>query len=395
LLSAEVERGAEIPYAFEEHGAPGRPPLYEYRPLIRSFVGARAERLARGEDARLAVEELRREPGAAIFARAHAGTKATDEDALVRTVLLPLLARTAERSGGFDWDDDAFDGAYAELEHALFGGRRSYAALAPLIGLSSGVRSDLGRGVRVRPAVAGELAQYWPEASGLLPPDFGREADRMCVLELEQTLPPKASEPPDAPGELGDAVTVLRLATAAPVSAGPVLFERLDWRPLGIRPLLPISATQPPGEASKLDRFRAALARSLMERISGADADPELAEALDLWELALFQEDPSRSEQLRTALMAVLGSGDGLWAAALRAALLLGQTPRERAEAMRALRALARGDRADAKTRDLLRRTFVEVLLQTERERLIQDLDGAALGLRPRPAIAPIAGVAS
>ena len=384
-----------MPYAFEEHAAPGRPPLYEYRPLIRSFVGARSGRLARSDDALLALDELRREPAAAVFARVHSGTEATEEEALMRTVLLPLLVRTAERCGGFDWDDAAFDGAYVELEQAMFGGRRTYAALAPLLGLSSGLETQLGGGIRVRPAVPGELAANWPEASGLLPADFGREPDRMCVLELEQALPPRAVDLPDAPGELGDAVTVLRLATAAPVSAGPVLFERLDWRPLGIRPMLPIAATQPPGEPSKLDRFRAALARSLLERISAADADPELAEALDLWELALFQGDPSRSEQLRSALGAVLGSGEGLWAAALRAALLLGQTPRERAEAMTRLRALARGDRADAATTDLIRRTFVEVLLQTDRERLIRDLDGAALGLRPRPAIAPIARVAS
>ena len=65
--------GAELPFAFEEHSAPGRPSLYEYRPLVRNFVEARAERLAASDDARIAIDELRREPAAAIFARAHAG----------------------------------------------------------------------------------------------------------------------------------------------------------------------------------------------------------------------------------------------------------------------------------------------------------------------------------
>src|SRR5205823_12932389 len=137
----------------------------------------------------------------------------------------------------------------------------------------------------------------WPEANGLLPRDFGREVDRMCVLELERTLPAGSVEGPDAPGELADAVTAIRLATAAPVAAGPVLFERLDWRPFGIRPVLPIAATAPPGEATRLDPFRAGVATDLRMRLGGADDDPRLGDALDRWELALFQSEPFRGEQ--------------------------------------------------------------------------------------------------
>ena len=88
LLGSEQ---TEVPFAFEEHAAPGRPSLYEYRPLVRNFVEARADRLARHEDARIAIEELRREPAAAIFARAHAGLKPTEDEALLRTVLLLSL----------------------------------------------------------------------------------------------------------------------------------------------------------------------------------------------------------------------------------------------------------------------------------------------------------------
>ena len=112
----------------------------------------------------------------------------------------------------------------------------------------------------MRVAATGELAAMWPEAAGLLPRDFGREPDRICVLELERSLARGTSEAPDAPGELADAVTAIRLATSAPVAAGPVLFERLDWRPYGIRPVLPIAATAPPGEATRLDPFRASVA---------------------------------------------------------------------------------------------------------------------------------------
>ena len=120
------------------------------------------------------------------------------------------------------------------------------------------------------------------------------------------------------PGEIADAVTALRLATCGPIAAGPVLFERLDWRPFGVRPVLPIAATQPPGEPTRLDVFRGETARVLIGKLGAAEDDRELGDALDRWELALFQDGSFRAEQLRSSLEALLGDGDGAWAAALR-----------------------------------------------------------------------------
>jgi hypothetical protein len=239
--------------------------------------------------------------------------------------------------------------------------------------------------LRVRPAASGEVSKLWPEAKGLLPPDFGREPDRLCVLELERDLPSAGAEAPDAPGELADAVTAIRLATAGAVAAGPVLFERLDWRPYGIRPAVPIAATIPAGEAARLDPFRGRLAADLREQLELADDDPELGEALDRWELSLFQAEPFRSEQLRESLGALLGGADGLWPGAARAALLLGSGTRERSELMAVLRGLARGEEAEALAADAVRRCLVEVLLHGDRARLVDWLDDALLGVRPRP----------
>jgi hypothetical protein len=381
-LLADLDDGAELPFAFEEHASLGRPALYEYRPLVRPFVEGRAYKLARRDDAQLALDELRREPAAAIFARAHAGARPSEDDALFGSVLLPLLLQTAELCGGFDWDDAAFDRAYLELEASLFGRGHSYGAVAPLVGVTlGGEQIELGGGTRVRAAANGELAKLWPEANGLLPPDFGGEPDRLCVLELERVLERRETDPPDAPGELADAVTALRLATAAPVAAGPVLFERLDWRPYGIRPVLPIAATQPAGEPTRLDSFRGALAADLLPRLAAADQDPDLGEALDRWELSLFQDGPFRAEQLRESLVALLGGTDGLWAAVIRGAILLGEDGRQRAEAQARLM----GDPDP----DLVRRALVETLLRGDRSTLVQMLDETILGLRPpsaRPA---------
>jgi hypothetical protein len=368
----------DLPFAFEEHTSASGPALYEYRPLVRGFVEARAERLARREDARLALDELLREPAAAIFARAHAGTRPSEEQALLGSVLLPLLVATAEACGGFDWDDAAFDRAYAGLERDLFGEGHLFAAVAPLVGLSAVEPLELGGGIRIRPAVVGELAAHWPEAQGLLPRHFGREPDRLCVVELRRDLQRGSRNAPDAPGELSDAVTALRLATAGPIAAGPVLFERLDWRPYGIRPVLPIAATAPTGEPTRLDSFRARLAGDLRARLGAADADDRLGEALDRWELSLFQDGPFGDEQRRESLAALLGDGDGQWAAAVRAAMLLGETPKERGE-------LLGGLRGGSPAPDVLRRALVETLMHGDRTGLVATLDESILGLRPRP----------
>jgi hypothetical protein len=382
-LTREVESGADVPFAFDEHSSRSGPAFYEYRPLVRDFVEDRAGRLFALNDTALALEELRREPATSIFARAHAGGRMGADQALFRAVLLPIVLDTADACGGFDWDDSAFDRAYAGLEGTLFGEERRYAAVAPLVGLEAGGTIELGGGIRVRRAAEGELRASWPDGARLAPDDFGRETDRMCVLELEQALPAGGSSAPDAPGELADAVTALRLATAGPIAAGPVLFERLDWRPYGIRPALPIAATQPPGEPIRLDSFRGSVARALRERLLVADADSELADALDRWELSLFQGDPFRCEQLRSALEALLGRGDGLWAASLRAGVLLGENGRERAEVLGALRALGSGRTAPAAA-DAVRRALVETLTHGDRLGLLAALDESLLGVRPR-----------
>ncbi len=375
LLRELDDAGESLPFAFEEHEAKHRPALYEYRPLVRDFVESHERRLRGREDALIALEELRREPAAGIYARAHAGREPSEDDALFRTVLLDLLIRVGEACGGFDWDDEAFDRSYAELERSLFGERRSYAAVAPVVGISTGAQRELGASLRVRAAADGELARHWPEAKGLLPPGFGREPDRYCVIELRAGLD-AGEDVPDAPAEIADAVSAIRLATNAPLAAGPVLFETLDGRPYGIRPVLPIAATQPPGDPTRLDEFRAPLAAELLVRLGLADADTNLAEALDRWELSLFQNEPFRSEQLRAAFAALLGS---TWP--LRAAVLLDGSQEQRETLHGDLADLADGGEATPLAADAVRRSLVEVLREGDRADLAPRLDRMLLGL--------------
>jgi hypothetical protein len=345
---------------------------------VRAFIEEREPMLRAREDARLAVEELRREPSAAIFAKAHAGKRASEDEALFRTVLLGLLISTAEACGGFDWEDEAFEHAYAELERSLFGERRKYVAIAPLVGLSLAKPVELAPELSVRPYVTGELSTHWPESRGLLPRDFGREPDRLVVVEVRRELD-AGEPPPDAPGEIADAVSALRLTTAAAAAAGPVLFETLDGRPFGIQPVLPIAATQPPGEPSRLDTFRSPIAIDVLSALGDADGDPELSDALDRWELSLFQSEPFRAEQLRAALGSLLGE---TWA--MRSCILLGEDVRAREELYGELTSLAAGEATTTAALDACRRTVVAVLRSRDRDLLVHELDRELLGLDRR-----------
>ena len=392
-LADELQAGADLPVALEEHGGLNRPTLYEYRPLVGAFVEQRAGWLGTREDALDALAVLKDEPAAGIFARAHASSKAGEDEALRRTVLLPLLERVAERCGGFEWDDGAFDHAYAELERSLFGERRAYGALAPVVGLTAGGAIELGPGLRVRPAASGEFQASWPEAGRLLPRDYGREVDRLLLVELERDLDAADPAVPDAPAEIGRAISALRIATPGAIAAGPVLFERLDWRPYNVRAVPPLAAQVPPGEATRLDPFRGKLAAELVRRLADGTADDDVLEALERFEIALFARGAHRADELREALVTLLGGEEGSWAAAMRAAALLGETPRDRAELLGALRGLVDGDGPGARAEDAVRRALVETLLAESRELLVAMLDDALLGLRPRPQVTTAARV--
>jgi hypothetical protein len=372
--------GAEIPYALDEH----RSGLYEYRPLIQDHVESCAFWLATLPDAEIALAELRREPAAAIFV--HPRGEPSEGRALFQAILLPLLTRTAEACGGFDWEDGAFERIYAELERSLYGSSRSYAAAAPLVGLSVAERVALGQGITVQASSPAALALRWSDASDLLPPRFGEEDERSSVLELERELSADDESPPDAPAELAAAVTALRIATGAPVAAGPLVFEQLDRHPLEARAMPWIPGTEPAGEPGRLDPWRGILAGQLLDRLGSLEDDPELAEAIECWELALFEDEPARSDRLRESLAALLAGPDGLWAASMRATLLLADGNRERSGLIDRLRFLARGEAGGVQVADDVRRAIVETLQHDDRARLRTALDEALLGLRPRPA---------
>ena len=196
--------------------------------------------------------------------------------------------------------------------------------------------------MRVRPAAANELTAAWPDAGRLLPRDWGREIDRTLVLELEAELDSQACRVPDAPGEFGRAVSALRLATPGAIAAGPVVFERLDFRPTAFarcrrrprrfRPVRRLDSTSSVLlSSSSCRRGSRTRLTSFSRRSTGGSSPSSTRARTDRMSCA------RRSETL-------LGCDEGPWAAAMRAAVLLGETAREREDLLVALRALLDGD---------------------------------------------------
>jgi len=117
----------------------------------------------------------------------------------------------------------------------------------------------------------------------------------------------------------------------------------------------------------------------VLAALGKADGDPELAEALDRWELSLFQNEPFRAEQLRAALGALLGE---TWP--LRAAVLLEADSTAREELHGHLVVLAGGDGGSTACVDAARRALVATLRAPDRSELVHELDRELLGLTRR-----------
>ena len=117
----------------------------------------------------------------------------------------------------------------------------------------------------------------------------------------------------------------------------------------------------------------------MLAALGDADGDPELAEALDRWELSLFQNEPFRGEQLRAALSALLGE---TWP--LRCSVLLAEDGGAREDLYGQLLALAGGEQAGPTTLDTARKAIVAVLRSRDRTELVHDLDRQLLGLPRR-----------
>ncbi len=341
-LGLELEGGADLPIALEEHAGPNRPTLYEYRPLVGSFIEQRAGRLALREDAREALSAPEGRAGRRnLRERARRRARRRGRGPAPHRPHPAARQRPRRPAAASTGTTPRSNAPTSSSSARFYGDRRSYTALAPLVGLTAGGRPELGRGVRVRPAAANELTASWPDAGRLLPRDWGREVDRTLVLELEAELDSQACRVPDAPGEFGRAVSALRLATpgrdrrrAGRLRAArlPAIRRAADAGDGGAGAARPGDS---PGRLPRAPRGRAADAagggaRATSSRRSTAGSSRSSTEARTV--PTSFARRSRRS----------LGCDEGPWAAAMRAAVLLGETAREREDLLDRAAGLAR-----------------------------------------------------
>ena len=314
-IAPEAEQG-EIPFVLDERGG-----LYEYRPLLRDYLEERAHLLvaAPGREDR-ARRAAPRAGGGDL--RRGAGDGPSANRTLFRAILLPLLVSTGEACGGFDWEDGAFDRVYGELEHSLFGTAACTgggAARRPL-----GRRPDRARPRASASSASTELdperqaAPLGVRAGAPLRRDCRRRPPRRS-RPSSPTRSPRSGSPRARRSPPGRSSSSSSIASARSPAAARDRGDRAGRRAEPARPLA-----------------REARRRPARHGLPGTEHDAELGEALERWELSLFEDEPLRSERLREALAALLGGADGLWAAAMRAAVLVGEIPspeRERSSA--------------------------------------------------------------
>jgi hypothetical protein len=196
----------------------------------------------------------------------------------------------------------------------------------------------------------------------------------------------------------------LRLVTGGPVTAGPVVLERVDWSPRAVRALPALASTSAPGEPVRLEAAAVPLVRALVGRL-GAERGPggaAVAVALARYgAVAAAVDAGERAAGLVSVLEPLLGDdGAGPWAVSMRAAALVAATAGERRRVAVSLRdALAVGrprggpvsadhDRLARTLDDVVRSVLVAALeLDCGPAGLADVLDEVLLGVRPRPQV--------
>jgi hypothetical protein len=386
LAARELANGSEVPFVLDAHE--GRESsLYSYRPLYGAFLDERRALILALPDARRALALLQATPGAIEYARLHVGDGVDDVEALRAAVMWPLAVQIAEREDGFECPEEAFDAIFGPLDRGVAGSRHLYDAMAPLVGvLVSEPPADLGRGVSLVRADVGDIAAGWPESSLLVPPGFGGEPDRRCALAVTLELDP-GQRPPRLADLVEDAVRALRLVSGAPVSTGPVGFERIDGGPRPPVALTSASSRQVDGASYRFDTHLLVVARATALRISALESRDPRREALGLLERALQLDEALQADVLRDALGIALRSERSLALTALRAGALAGRDAGERQR----VRDLVAGDTVHpaalaAATRNVL---LAVVLDEQEADALAAAADQVLLGARPRPNLVP------
>ena len=229
-LEAETEGGAEIP--FEVISTPRRArssPLYCYRPLTGAFIRDHLGVLSALPSYAPAARALAAMDGLEEYLSLRGETRIPGDpreraDAALRTFLSAVFQERSE----FVLDSERFENAYAELERAVYEGRRVTEVIAPLLGIALDPNSGeipLGEGLSL---IRGETLTDAPAEAVW---GDGEEPNVLAMLTVsgESVRPPVSV----ARSRFRRLLTALRLFERGGYALGPVAWTRSDagpWR---------------------------------------------------------------------------------------------------------------------------------------------------------------------
>jgi hypothetical protein len=327
-LAAETADGAEVPFEVVPGGRRDSP-LYCYRPLTADFIEQRVGLLARLASFLPAVHALAGIGGLQRYLdeRGEHGYPA-EPRARAEFALRVFLTRVFEDCSDFALRPERVQGAYDELEAALYDGRTETVVIAPLLGLELGSPEVvLGDGLTL---VHGDAFPEDAPQDALWAP--GAHRAHLLVVVRWEAAPGDATPVAHARVRLRRLLTALRLFDGRSVGFGPLAWTRTGgsaWQPfalgaLGARGEEPIVVE--PDQEDELRAFCSLVARR-------APRGGELGWALRRYEMACERPLPAEAlTDLLLALRALLepeGPSSGRLAGRLAALCAL---PEQRAE---------------------------------------------------------------
>ncbi|HWD65280.1 MAG TPA: hypothetical protein VG405_08900 [Solirubrobacteraceae bacterium] len=286
-LCAAVADGDEVPFeVVESDGARrGTAPLYCYRPLTEDYVRERLGLLVALSTYAPVARALEVAEGTAAYLTAMGEARVSERpgdraDAALRCFVGRVFAERSE----FGFEPDRFEGAYAELERALYQGHCVFEVVAPLLGFALDEESDeltIGEGLSLaRPHALAD------------PPHLDRDADDEGTLIVLRVTHDRSDAPPvaRARSRFRRVLTALRLFERGGFALGPIGALRIDggaWRPVPLggsgRPRLTL--VLPAAQEEEFRAFYNLIARRLPRPGSEDSGAGELAWALSRFEM--------------------------------------------------------------------------------------------------------------
>jgi hypothetical protein len=233
-LCAAVAEGDEVPFEVvaSDGSRRGSAPLYCYRPLTGTYIRERLGLLVGLSSYAPVARALEVAEGTAAYLTAMGEPRISERprdraDAALRCFAGRVFA---ERSG-FGFEPDRFEGAYAELERALYRGQCVFEVVAPLVGVTLDADTDelvIGDGLSL--ARVSALAD---------PPQLGLDAGEESILLLLRVTQERSDAPPVAVARarFRRVLTALRLFERGGFALGPIGSVRIDggaWRPMAL-----------------------------------------------------------------------------------------------------------------------------------------------------------------